>query len=137
MKIIPISASCGITGFESPAKDYEQSPLNLDDLLVEVPSATLLYQVLGDDLKVVGVFDHDLVIVDQSVTVRNCDLVVAELNGEIVCKMINTQFNVLYTGNADEPPITVQEFDEFVVQGVVTRSVRCHHPLKGLPEISY
>lgn len=136
MKIIPISASCGITGFESPAKDYEQKALNLDDLLVEKPSATLLYQVLGDDLKFVGVFDHDLVIVDQSVKVQNCDLVVAEFNGEIICKLINIQFNALYSSH-DEPAITVQEFDEFVVQGVVIRSVRCHRALKGLPEIGY
>lgn len=137
MKIIPIVASCGITGFESPAKDYAQKALNLDDLLIETPSATLLYQVQGDDLKDVGIFDQDLVIVDESVRVQNCDLVVAELNGEMICKRINTHHSVLYSSQSTESPITVQEFDEFVVKGVVTRSVRCHRMPKKLPEVLY
>lgn len=137
MKIIPVPASCGITGFESPAKDYEQKALSLDELLIETPSATLLYQIQGDDLKEVGIFDQDLVIVDQSVRVQNSDLVVAELNGEIVCKRINTQYRVLYSSQSTELPITVQEFDEFVVKGVVTRSVRCHRIPKRLPEVGY
>lgn len=137
MKIIPISASCGITGFESPAKDYAQKELSLDELLIETPSATLLYQVQGDDLQDVGIFDQDLVIVDESVRVQNCDLVVAELNGEMICKRINTLHSVLYSSQATESPITVQEFDEFVVKGVVIRSVRCHRMPKKLPEVLY
>lgn len=137
MKVIPIPASCGITGFESPAKDYDQKALNLDDLLIETPSATLLYQVQGDDLKDAGIFDQDLVIVDESVRVQNSDLVVAELNGEMICKRINTYHNVLYSSQSTESPITVQEFDEFVVKGVVTRSVRCHRMPKKLPEVLY
>ena len=40
MNVIPISAHAGITGFESPAAEYRQLSLNLDELLVEHPSAT-------------------------------------------------------------------------------------------------
>ena len=35
VKFIPITASAGITGFESPANDYLQLPLSLDELLVD------------------------------------------------------------------------------------------------------
>ncbi len=42
MRVIPIPAQAGITGFESPAAEYGQLAMSLDDLLVEHPSSTFL-----------------------------------------------------------------------------------------------
>ncbi|MBE3662137.1 DNA polymerase V, partial [Vibrio navarrensis] len=39
MKVIPIYASAGITGFESPAAEYKKLAIDLDELLIEHPSA--------------------------------------------------------------------------------------------------
>ena len=132
VRIINISASCGITGFESPAKDYHQKALDLDDLLIETPSATQVYLAQGDELQNIGVFDGDLLVVDQSKMVVCNDLIVAELNGELITTLINTKYQVLYSDPGGSNSITIQEFDEFVVKGVVTRSVRCHRPVSGL-----
>ena len=131
MRVIAINASCGITGFESPANDYLQKRLNLNDLLVETPSATHVYVAQGDELHHIGVFDDDWLIVDQSKTVLCHDLIVAELNGELITALINTRDQLLYTDPAGANFITIQAFDEFVVKGVVIRSVRCHHNVKG------
>ncbi len=55
MNIIPISASAGITGFESPATDYRQLPLSLDELLIEHPSSTFIGLANGDSMEGVGI----------------------------------------------------------------------------------
>ena len=39
MRVIPIPAHAGITGFESPAAEYGQLAMSLDDLLVGIQFA--------------------------------------------------------------------------------------------------
>lgn len=51
MKVIRILTSAGITGFESPAAEYTQLPIDLDYLLVEHPGTTFLGQACGDNAK--------------------------------------------------------------------------------------
>lgn len=88
MNVIPIFASAGITGFESPASDYRQLPLSLDELLVEHPSATFIGRASGESMQGVGIFDGDILIVDRHVTARDGDVIVANFNGEFVCKLL-------------------------------------------------
>ncbi len=83
MNIIPIFASAGITGFESPASDYRQLPLSLDELLVEHPSATFIGKASGESMQGVGIFDGDILVVDRHVTARDGDVIVANLNGKL------------------------------------------------------
>ena len=126
MNIIPISASAGITGFESPATDYKQLPLSLDELLIEHPSATFIGQANGDSMQGVGIFDGDILIVDRHVTVRNQDVIVANYNGAFVCKIIDTINRQLLSANESHMSTAIHEHDTFSVEGVVIRSIRCH-----------
>ena len=64
MNIIPISASAGITGFESPAKEYAQLPMDLDELLIAHPRSTFIGRACGESMQGGGIFDGDLLIVD-------------------------------------------------------------------------
>jgi len=70
MNIIPISASAGITGFESPAAEYSQLRCTLDEILIDHPSSTFIGKACGDSMEGVGIFDGDLLIVDRHVTPR-------------------------------------------------------------------
>jgi len=70
MNIIPISASAGITGFESPAAEYSQLTCTLDEILIDHPSSTFIGKACGDSMEGVGIFDGDLLIVDRHVTPR-------------------------------------------------------------------
>ncbi len=70
MKVIPIFAHAGITGFESPAEEYTQLALDLGQLLIEHPCATFLGYACGDSMQDVGIFDKDLLIVDRSLIAR-------------------------------------------------------------------
>ncbi|MBW8185468.1 LexA family protein [Shewanella nanhaiensis] len=126
MKLITISASAGITGFESPAADYKQLELSLDELLVEHPSATFLARASGNSMQGVGIFDGDILIVDRHVTVTNQDIIVANYNGSFVCKIIDTKRKLLLSANEEHQVVTIHEYDQFSIEGVVIRSIRCH-----------
>ncbi|WP_179948407.1 LexA family protein [Shewanella psychrophila] len=136
MKMIPISASAGITGFESPATDYKQLPLSLDELLVEHPSATFIGQASGSSMQNVGIYDGDILIVDRHVKVQNQDIIVANYNGNFVCKIIDTKRRMLLSASDEHQPVVIHEYDQFSVEGIVVRSIRCHRPspllIKGL-----
>lgn len=128
MKVIPIFASAGIHGFESPAAEYTQAGLDLDDLLIEHPSATFLGQAKGDSMQGVGIFDNDLLIVDRHVQVVDQDIIVANYNGEFVCKLLDARRRMLLSANESVQPVAISEHDTFSVEGVVIRSIRCHRP---------
>ncbi|WP_137297663.1 translesion error-prone DNA polymerase V autoproteolytic subunit [Psychromonas sp. SP041] len=126
MRFIPITASAGITGFESPANDYIQLPLSLDALLVDHPSATFIGKANGDSMIGVGIFSGDILIVDRHVTAKTSDVIVANLNGEFVCKIIDIKGRLLLSANKKYKTILINECDQFSIEGVVIRSIRCH-----------
>ncbi|MCA2015598.1 translesion error-prone DNA polymerase V autoproteolytic subunit [Vibrio tritonius] len=128
MNVIPISASAGITGFESPAAEYSQLPIDLDELLIEHPSATFIGRACGESMQGVGIFDGDLLIVDRHIQVENQDVIVANYNGEFVCKLLDTQRRLLLSANEKMQPVPILESDTFTIEGVVIRSIRCHRP---------
>ncbi|MBE8168699.1 MAG: translesion error-prone DNA polymerase V autoproteolytic subunit [Shewanella sp.] len=128
MKVIPIFAQAGITGFESPAAEYTQLSLSLDELLVDHPSATFIGQAKGDSMQGVGIFDDDILIVDRHITAQHLDVIVANLNGEFVCKIIDKQRRQLLSANERYQAIAINQYDEFSIEGVVSRSIRCHRP---------
>ena len=128
MNIIPISASAGITGFESPAAEYSQLRCTLDEILIEHPSSTFIGKASGNSMEGVGIFDGDLLIVDRHVTPRQHDIVVANLNGEFVCKLLDVRQRMLVSANDKVKPVFINDLDSFSIEGVVIRSIRCHRP---------
>lgn len=128
MNIIPISASAGITGFESPAAEYHQLACSLDEILIEHPSATFIGKACGDSMEGVGIFDGDLLIVDRHVTARQHDIIVANFNGEFVCKLLDVRQRMLVSANDKIEPVFINDLDSFSIEGVVIRSIRCHRP---------
>jgi DNA polymerase V len=126
MRVIPIPAHAGITGFESPAAEYTQLGISLDDLLIEHPSSTFVGLAQGDSMQDVGIFDGDILIVDRHVTERNGDVIVANFNGEFVCKILDSKRRILLSSNQQYQPVIIHEYDDFSIEGVVTRSIRCH-----------
>ena len=135
MKIIPIFASCGITGFESPAAEYKEMGLSLDQLLISHPNATFIGQASGDSMQGVGIFDGDLLLVDRAETFSSGDVIIANFNGEFICKIFNKNKRELLSANKNNAPIKIKEEDHIQVEGVVTRSIRMHKPSPELLNI--
>lgn len=124
VNVIKISVSAGISGFESPAADYASRALLLDDVLIERKSSTFIAIASGDSMIGFGIFDGDLLVVDRAEPRRDTDIVVAVLNGELVCKQFSETSGELRSGNRLYKTINVSDCDDFLVEGVVIRSVR-------------
>lgn len=130
LKFIPLKAQAGITGFESPAADYQMLGLSLDKLLIEHPSATYIGLASGESMINAGIFDGDLLIIDRSVTLHNGDVIVANLNGVFVCKQIDQYNRRLLSCSSEHNSYQIREGDEFQIEGVVVRSIRLHRKLQ-------
>lgn len=130
LPFIPIRAQAGISGFESPAAEYTDLALSLDQLLIDHPHATYLGFVEGDSMRGVGIFPHDLLVVSRAEQVMNGDVIVATLNGCFVCKIANTVTRTLCSSAPGFADYVLKDGDEFLVEGVVTRSIRLLRPLR-------
>lgn len=128
MFVIPIYIEAGITGFESPAAQYKELGLTLDELLIKHPDATFIGVASGASMQELGIFDGDLLIVDRAVNVSTGDVVVATYNGTFVCKIINKEKRLLMSASDEYDPVYISPEDGFCLEGVVTRSVRLHKP---------
>lgn len=126
MKVIPIYASAGIAGFESPAAEYVELGLSLDQLLIQHPQATFVGLACGDSMQGVGIFDQDLLIVDRAVNTKKLSVIVAHLNGEFICKVLDKDKRLLLSANPAYQSMPISSLDDFRIEGVVTRSIRNH-----------
>ena len=113
-------------GFPSPAADYVESGLDLNDYLVKHRAATFIFDVCGDSMCGVGIYDGDKIVVDRSVEARHGMIVVAVINGEHTIKrlLITSKGVQLRPENPCYRPIYIKEHEELVVFGVVVGVVR-------------
>lgn len=109
-------------GFPSPADDYRESELDINELLIAHPEATFYVRVSGDSMEGAGIFEGDVLVVDRALDARNNAIIVALLNGEFTVKRLLTNGNTL-TLMPENPlyePIAITEEMEFRVWGIVT-----------------
>ncbi|GGB53078.1 DNA polymerase V [Shewanella inventionis] len=100
--------------------------MSLDELLIEHPSSTFIGIAQGESMQDVGIFDGDMIVVDRYETARHGDVIVANFNGEFVCKILDMHRRLLLSSNQKFQPVTIHDHDDFSIEGVVTRSIRCH-----------
>ncbi len=115
-------------GFPSPADDYIERHLSLDELLIKHPSATYLVRAEGDSMIGSGIFNQDILLVDRSLTPRHGDIVVAAIEGELTCKFLNLKTRQLVSANPKYAPIPIPDELDCMIEGVVISSVRLHRP---------
>ena len=121
-----------VAGFPSPAKQYQEPPLDLNELLVKRPAATYFVRVEGDSMTGAGILDGDYLVVDSSLEPHDHDIVIANLNGEFTVKELRTgKFPRLVPKNPAFPLIEIKEGDVLTITGVVTGVVRKMNPRCG------
>ena len=86
----PEGAARRCAGFPSPAEQYLEPPLDLNELLVKRPAATFFVSVEGDSMIGAGIRDKDLLVVDRSLTPANGDIIIASVDGEFTVKTYRT-----------------------------------------------
>lgn len=109
-------------GFPSPADDYVDKKLDLNEFLVEHPAATFFVRVSGDSMQDAGVADGDVLVVDRAIEPRHGRIVIASVNAELTVKRIREQNGRLFLApeNPDYAPTEITEDTDFEVWGVVT-----------------
>jgi DNA polymerase V len=118
-------------GFPNPADDYMDRRLDLNEHLIKHPAATFYCRVSGESMRGIGIFDDDLLIVDRAVKPVNGHVVLASINGELTCKLLDVNNKRLLAANKNYPPIEINEDAEFSVEGVIIYSIRDHRVRAG------
>ncbi|GHG07759.1 LexA family protein [Thalassotalea marina] len=126
MRVFPLYVHCGISGFESPAHEYREIGLSLDQLLIRNPNATFIGVASGNSMEKVGIFNKDILIVDRARKARHGSIIVANYNGEFICKIWDEENNCLLSASDNQSPIRLSEGDVFQLEGSVPISVRQH-----------
>ena len=75
-----------VAGFPSPAEQYLEPPLDLNELLVKRPAATYFVRVQGDSMSGAGISDGDLLVVDRSLRPADGDVITASVDGDFTVK---------------------------------------------------
>ena len=75
-----------VAGFPSPAEQYLEPPLDLNELLVRRPAATYFVRVEGDSMVGAGIHDGDLLVVDRSLRPADGDVIIASVDGDFTVK---------------------------------------------------
>ena len=117
-------------GFPSPAGDFMEGKLDLNDYLIKNPPATFFVRVIGDSMIGAGIHPDDLLVVDRSIDPKSGKIVIAVIDGELTVKRLilgGRGNNVLLVPeNPNYRQITITEDMSFHIWGVVTYVI--HRP---------
>lgn len=129
---LPMFTESVSAGFPSPAQDYAEPPLDLNELCIARPHATYFVRALGDSMINAGIQPGDLLVVDRSIQPAHGDIVIAGFHGELTVKRLELKPAVrLVACNPAYPPINVPEDAELYTQGVVMHVIRSLRKTSG------
>lgn len=119
---IPFYSSTVRAGFPSPADDYIETMLDLNEYLIKHPAATFFVRASGDSMINAGIASGDILVVDRSIDATHGRIVIAALNGELTVKRLSRQHGQvkLIAENPDFPAIDITDEYDMVIWGVVT-----------------
>ncbi len=122
---IPIISECIPAGFPSPAENYIDTSIDLNEELIPNPASTVFLRVQGESMIHAGVLNGDLLIVDRSLEARPGHIVVAILNGCFTLKKLTYRKNVPYL-EAEHPnysALDLRRYENVQIWGVATYAI--------------
>ena len=93
---IPFLKFTAHAGFPSPAEDFLEPGLNLNEYLIQNSAATFCVKVKGDSMAGSRITTGDILIVDRSLSPQNQNIILAILNGSFVVKKLLISNNDFY-----------------------------------------
>lgn len=118
---LPLGAVKVSAGFPSPAADYEDKRLDINDYLIRNPVSTFFFSVEGDSMQGAEIFDGDILVVDKSIRPVHGHIVVAFVNGERLVKRLYRRGSrvALLADNPAYPSLEIHEGIDLEIWGVV------------------
>ena len=119
---IPLFLSPVSAGFPSPADDYRDKSLDLNQYLIKHPAATIFIRVNDDSMLKAGIFCGDLLIVDRSLKPSDKKVVIALCDGSMMARRLRKIKGKTYLmpENPGYRPIEVCEGMDIEIVGVAT-----------------
>ena len=122
---LPLFTGKVAAGFPSPADDYVEKNLDLNELLVQKPAATFFVRAQGESMLGAGIHPNDILVVDRSLEAVPGKVVICAINGELTVKRlerVNDQWQ-LKAENPAYADIVIHDDLELVIWGVVTNVI--------------
>ena len=122
---VPMYSNKVAAGFPSPADDYLEDKIDLNQYLVKHPAATFLVRASGESMINAGIFPDDILVVDRSLKAEDGKVVIAVVDNELTVKRYRKRGKniVLEPENESYDPIIISEESEAFVWGVVTNVI--------------
>ena len=123
---LPLFGHKVAAGFPSPADDYVEATLDLNQYLVQHREATFFVRVKGHSMTGAGIFDGDLLVVDRSIEPTVGKIIIAVIDGELTVKCLAFEGGrpVLKAQNPHFKDIVLRDTQELLCWGVVTSTIR-------------
>jgi len=124
-RLIPLASSTVAAGFPSPADDYIDVGIDLNETLIRHPSSTFFLRVSGDSMVEAGIQHGDLLVVDRSLEARPGHVVVAVLDGAFTLKRLARHQGRLRleAANSAYPPLELHHCGDVQIWGVAIHAI--------------
>ena len=125
---IPLLNDSVSAGFPSPADDYTEENIDLNEHLISNPFSTFFLRVKGDSMINAGIKDKDLIIVDKSLIAKPGNIIIAMIDGEFTIKRLSIKNNELYlkAENHNYPDFRFKNHIDVQIWGVVIYSIHSY-----------
>ena len=125
---IPLLNDSVSAGFPSPADDYTEENIDLNEHLISNPFSTFFLRVKGDSMVNAGIKDKDLIIVDKSLIAKPGNIVIAMIDGEFTIKRLSIKNDELYlkAENHNYPDFRFKNHIDVQIWGVVIYSIHSY-----------
>jgi len=122
---IPLAKEHIAAGFPSPADDYIDIGIDLNEHLIQHPASTFFLHVSGNSMSEAGIQNGDLLIVDRSINPRPGHVVVARLDGSFTLKRLVLKQNRLQlkAENPSYPSLDLLNYQDVQIWGVAIYSI--------------
>ena len=113
-------------GFPSPADDFRETRISLDEELITNKEATFFAKVSGQSMIGAGLDNNDLLVIDRSIEPADNKIAVCFLDGEFTVKRLRVENDTVWLQpeNPDYPTIKITEENDFVIWGIVTSVIK-------------
>ena len=112
-------------GFPSPADDYTEENIDLNEYLIQNPFSTFFIRVKGDSMINSGIQDQDLIVVDKSLIAKPGDIVIAIIDESFTVKRLEKKDDTFYlkAENRNYPDLHLKNYSNIQIWGVVIYSI--------------